>query len=61
MQARIIAIPNASWMVRIGAMVVGTEAELVLYDRQVLPEKLLKEGFVFQFDEITKALKDLNI
>lgn len=54
-----IGIPNASWMVKLGALVVGTEAELVLYDRQVIPERFIKEGFVFQFDEINKALQDL--
>ena len=54
-----IGIPNASWMVKLGAAVVGTEAELVLYDRQVIPEKLVSEGFQFKFDEIKKALKDL--
>lgn len=52
-------IPNAEWMIRFGTKVVGTEAELVLYDRQVIPEKLLASGFSFQFDTIDKALQDL--
>jgi len=40
-------------------MMVGTEAELVLYDRQIIPERRQKDGFQFQFDTIRKALKDL--
>jgi len=54
-----IGIPTASWMVKLVASLVGTEAELVLYDRQILPERLLSEGFKFKYSVIEGALKDL--
>jgi len=54
-----IGIPTATWMVKLGAAIVGTEPELVLYDRQIIPERLLKEGFKFKYNTIEDALKDL--
>ncbi len=48
------------WMLKIGALLLQTELELVLKSRWVLPERLLREGFVFEFPEIEKALADLQ-
>jgi uncharacterized protein (TIGR01777 family) len=42
-----IRIPVPKWLVVFGAILKGTEAELILKSRWVFPEKLLKNGFVF--------------
>jgi uncharacterized protein (TIGR01777 family) len=42
-------------------LVLGKKSSLVLEGQQVLPEKLLKEGFEFTFTSLESALKDLLI
>lgn len=37
-----------SWILKLGAMIIGTETELLLKSRNVYPEKLLELGFVFK-------------
>ena len=55
-----IGLPAFSWMVRIGAPVfMGTDPELALYGRYVIPKRLMEEGFEFQFPELRAALNDL--
>jgi NAD dependent epimerase/dehydratase family enzyme len=44
-------------MLKIGAALIGTETELVLKSRWVLPTKLLETGFVFKYAQHTNALK----
>lgn len=36
------------WLLKIGAVFIGTEPELILKSRRVYPEKLLNTGFVFR-------------
>lgn len=52
-------ISQPEWLVKLGAKLIGTEPELVLKSRNVIPERLLKYGFDFQFTNIEKALSDL--
>jgi uncharacterized protein (TIGR01777 family) len=53
-------LPAPAALVRIGANVVfRTDPELALYGRYVVPDRLLKEGFSFEFPELKKALEDL--
>jgi uncharacterized protein (TIGR01777 family) len=47
------------WMLEIGALILRTETELVLKSRRVIPGRLLKDGFVFQFPEWPGAAADL--
>jgi NAD dependent epimerase/dehydratase family enzyme len=55
-----IGFPSSSWMVRFGARyILRTDPELALYGRYVVPQRLLKEGFEFQFPELREALRDL--
>ena len=54
-----IAIPLKEWMLDVGAFIMGTEAELLLKSRNVVPKKMLAAGFKFQFPYVTPALKDL--
>jgi len=52
-------LPAAQWMLELGALVLGSETELILKSRRVVPTKLLKTGFSFQFPGWTQAAKDL--
>lgn len=45
---RPFGLPAAAWMVKIGAFVLRTEAELILRGMWVLPTKLEAHGFVFK-------------
>ncbi|WP_315853974.1 epimerase [Crateriforma spongiae] len=55
-----IGLPAFEWMVRIGApLFMRTDPELVLYGRYVIPQRLMKEGFEFQFADLEPALRDL--
>jgi uncharacterized protein len=44
---------------KLGAVIIGTETELVLKSRKVFPERLLDEGFVFEFSGAKEALNNL--
>lgn len=54
-----IGIAQPAWLVKIGAFIIGTEPELVLESRYVVPTRLLEAGFTFQFPEIRSALENL--
>jgi uncharacterized protein len=54
-----VGIPASRWMLEIGALVLGTETELVLKSRRVIPQRLLKAGFDFHFPNWRAASKDL--
>jgi NAD dependent epimerase/dehydratase family enzyme len=55
-----IGLPAFEWMVRMGApLFMRTDPELALYGRYVIPQRLLNEGFVFRFEELEPALRDL--
>lgn len=41
-------IGTPKWLLEVGAFIIGTETELLLKSRWVLPYKLLNGGFVFQ-------------
>lgn len=45
---------------KLGAILISTETELITKSRRVAPTRLLKEGFLFKFHEIEDALKDLK-
>lgn len=53
------ALPAPEWMLRLGGMLIGTEPELILKSRWVLPVKLLTSGYKFKFPEIEGAFKDI--
>ena len=54
-----IGLPAAEWMLRIGAVFLKTETELILKSRRVVPTKLLNEGFKFKFPSAEQALEKL--
>jgi NAD dependent epimerase/dehydratase family enzyme len=54
-----IGIPTPKWLLEIGAFLIRTETELILKSRFVVPERLLREGFKFKFDQIEHAVNDI--
>jgi len=52
-------ISHPEWLIKLGAKIIGTEAELVLKSRNVIPQRLLNHGFKFRYTEIEKALFNL--
>lgn len=51
--------PVPAWAVRVGARLMGTEAELALSGRRGLPQRLLAEGFHFRHENLHEALEDI--
>lgn len=54
-----IGLPAPAWLLRIGALLIGTETELVLKSRWVVPNKLLETGFRFRYARLEDALQDI--
>ena len=54
-----IGIPQPEWLLKIGAKVIGTETELVLKSRNVVPVRLLKSGFEFRYTKAEEAILNL--
>jgi uncharacterized protein (TIGR01777 family) len=55
----VIALPAFKWMLTIGAKLIGTEPELILKSRWVLPSKILQSGFVFEFPYLENAFEEI--
>jgi uncharacterized protein len=55
-----IGIAIAKNLLEFGAKIIGTETELVLKNRNVIPGRLLENGFTFTFDTIEKTFTDLK-
>ncbi|GAA2460298.1 epimerase [Agromyces soli] len=51
--------PQPRWLLELGAAMIGTETELVLKSRRVLPERLEASGFRFAFPELEPALRSI--
>ncbi|KQC00168.1 TIGR01777 family oxidoreductase [Pedobacter sp. Hv1] len=54
-----IGLPAPVWLLKIGAIMIRTETELILKSRWVVPEKLLKAGYDFKYQSINIALADI--
>lgn len=54
-----IGLSAYKWMLKIGALLIGTETELILKSRWVMPTKALQSGFEFQYPNLEIALKDI--
>lgn len=52
-------LPAFTWMLKTGAAIIGTETELVLKSRWVLPTKILATGFQFKHPMLQNALDDI--
>lgn len=56
---RWMLLPIDTFLVRLGARIKGTEVELVLKSRYVVPRKLLDHGFVFHHKDLPNYLQEL--
>ena len=52
-------LPAPEWLLDIGALVIGTEPELILKSRWVKPKRLLDSGFNFQYEKAEYAVHDI--
>lgn len=49
-------LPAPAWLLAIGSVVIGTEPELILKSRWVLPKRLLETGYVFKYPGMKEAV-----
>lgn len=54
-----IGIPSPKWLLELGAILIGTETELILKSRWVIPKTLNLEGFTFQYENAKDAIFNL--
>jgi uncharacterized protein (TIGR01777 family) len=54
-----VGLPAPVWILELGAMIIGTETELILKSRWVLPEKILKSGYRFHYPSLDVAVKNI--
>ncbi len=54
-----IGLPAPKWLLRIGAALIGTETELLLKSRWVVPTRLLQTGFSFQYPLLENAVTNI--
>ena len=54
-----IGLSSPEWLLKIGAVIIKTEPELVLKSRWVVPEKLLQAGYVFNYPTIGLAVTNI--
>ncbi len=54
-----IALPSPAWLLKIGAIIIRTETELILKSRWVIPERLIESGFVFKYPMLDMAVKNI--
>lgn len=51
--------PVPAWLVHIGAWLIGTQADLALSGRRVLPVRIAAEGFQFKFTDLDASLEQI--
>lgn len=54
-----LGLPATRWMLEVGAFFLGTETELLLKSRRVVPTRLLESGFQFRYPELRAALQQI--
>lgn len=55
----IIGLPTPAWLLKIGACLIGTEPELLLKSRWVLPTRAMQAGFTFQYPYLEPAIENI--
>lgn len=55
-----VGIPINEKLLKVGAKIIGTETELVLKSRNVIPQRLLQNDFLFEYYNLETAFNDLN-
>ena len=54
-----IGLPSPAWLLRMGAVIIKTETELILKSRWVIPEKFNKAGYQFKYPTLQLALENI--
>lgn len=54
-----LGLPTPEILLKAGAMVIGTEPELLLKSRWVIPERFVGAGFKFRYGILDKALENI--
>lgn len=54
-----VGLPAPKWLLEIGAFIIGTETELILKSRWVLPTRLINAGYRFKYAEADAAIKEI--
>ncbi|WP_246197883.1 TIGR01777 family oxidoreductase [Chitinophaga agrisoli] len=52
-------LPAPTWLLKLGARLIGTETELLLKSRWVLPTRITMAGFTFQYPYLQPAFEDI--
>ncbi len=52
-------LPSPTWLLEMGAAVIGTETELILKSRWVVPSRLAESGYNFLFPKAEHAIADI--
>ncbi|MCB0478067.1 MAG: TIGR01777 family oxidoreductase [Crocinitomicaceae bacterium] len=55
-----IGIPAPVFAIKIGAKILGTEADLILSSTNAFPKRVLDAGYIFKFPDLKSALEDLK-
>jgi uncharacterized protein len=53
-----IGLPSPEWLLKMGAVLIRTETELILKSRWVLPDRLLNSGYTFIYPSLQPALEE---
>ena len=53
-----IALPAFEWMIKLGAILIGTEPDLILESSNVISKHLSDEGFKFGYEKIEEAISN---
>lgn len=54
-----LGLPSPAWLLELGAIAIGTETELLLKSRWVMPKRLLDNDYNFLFPKADHAIRDL--
>ena len=54
-----IGLPAPAWLLAMGARLIGTETELLLKSRWVLPTRISRAGFKFQYPYLQEAFENI--
>jgi uncharacterized protein (TIGR01777 family) len=52
-------LPSPDWLLKMGAVMIKTETELILKSRWVIPERLLQSGYIFKYPSLDVALENI--
>jgi len=55
----VMGLPAPAWLLAMGARLIGTETELLLKSRWVLPTRIMREGFRFQYPQLQGAFEHI--